>query len=717
MNSSKEYCSYDKYHMIYDTKTHKFSFYYKKKPFVTDVYLKGIYKDTRNVLNITDFSKVVIDRPVLWHGDQAVLIIKYYKNDSDQDASLTLTFLLGYKCIRIEAQTPENDTVKLGGIICVDKNELDDIFPVSFKQSIGSLNCGVGNSACTIDHAVYNRKIDSAIILGEPNQTKIHQNKEDFNYSFETTISQNGKWENLKISYQENVQAKKYNIPFSPINKNSTFPRVPVGWMTWYAVKFDACEEKVLANAKWQADNLKDYGANAVWVDWEWYHSDFSGDRTDGVNSLQPDPQKYPNGMEYVADRIKEMGLVPALWLGFTNEPSKNEYIEKYPNIVLSDHKTWCGRYYFDISNPNYLNKYLPAALENVHKWGYEAIKYDTIPLCLWFHENNHHKMYDPTLTTREAYRNMIAKTREILGENMYMLSCSGSTNSTILWASDMFDAARIGEDIFSWEEHLKNIERIAEFYPLHNIQFHVDADNVVLRDEFNNFEQAKSRVAIISLLGLPMTFGDEFTALSNKKVQILKKSLPILDIRPTNLCPTIVDDKDLLINLKIDKEYECYQITGAFNLTESNSSREIDICNDLNLEDGMYLIYDFYRDEFLGKTNNSIKLDFLPYECRILSLREYKGVPQIISTSRHITQGAVEINKVEYLNESLVLDANLIKGDKYAVTIYVPNDYKLKDYNGFDSHELKGNILRLYLLPSDTKRHHFRINFEKSTL
>ena len=43
----------------------------------------------------------------------------------------------------------------------------------------------------------------------------------------------------------------------------------------------------------------------------------------------------------------------------------------------------------------------------------------------------------------------MVEKTREILGKDMYMLSCCGGRDSAILWASDTFDAARIGDDIY----------------------------------------------------------------------------------------------------------------------------------------------------------------------------------------------------------------------------------------------------------------------------
>ena len=45
--------------------------------------------------------------------------------------------------------------------------------------------------------------------------------------------------------------------------------------MTWYSVKFEANEEVVLKNARFQRQFLYDYGAKSIWIDWDWYHEEF----------------------------------------------------------------------------------------------------------------------------------------------------------------------------------------------------------------------------------------------------------------------------------------------------------------------------------------------------------------------------------------------------------------------------------------------------------
>lgn len=713
MLNTKKYCSYDEYSMIYDTDTNKFSVYYQNQSLVTDVYVEGIYRNSQKVIDTAFFSKPDVENSGILKENYSVLRVSYSREETTEP--LELYFSVGNTGIRMTVKNADTDVVKLVGFFGQTIANTEDMIAICLERTGNDMRCSIGEAVSCVDHALYQKREDWAVSVGKTGQTKISFDKDTKQYRFELCLSSEGEWKEAQIVRKENILADQYHIKFAPVNKNATFSTPPVGWMTWYAVKFDACEDKVLENARWQAEHLKDYGANTIWVDWEWYHERMCGDRSDGVNSLMPDPKKYPHGMKYVADKIKELGLVPSLWIGYTNEPCENEFIEKYPDIVLAHDITWCGKYYYDFSNPHYLEEYLSAAIENVHKWGYEAVKYDTLPISIDKHEKYHMNMYNPALTTKKVFRNMIQKTRELLGRDMYMLSCSGSNNSTVLWASDIFDAARVGEDIFTWEEHLENVGRIQYFYPLHNIQLYVDPDNVVLREEFNNFEQAKSRAAMVSLLGLPMTFGDEFLDLSEDRIQLLKSTLPIMDIYPKDLCNAAsVKQDDMMIHLNIAKAFEDYQVTGIFHLTEEPVQREWSLSKDLHLEEGAYLVYDYYRDAFLGTIKEKLCLDFEPYECRILAFRADSGVPQIISTSRHITQGAAELVDVTYKEDALRFTASLVANDSYTVSIFVPNGYHMEKFDGFEGYIQEKNLIRLSILPQETKVFDFLVSFKK---
>ena len=710
MSSEKIYCSFNDYHIVYDTASHSFDAYKNKEAFIKNARLTNIRANGSDV-SLSDFKKSTVKRIGVWN-ESCHFIYEEFRNDDESAPCLTFKVTVSDTGVRVDLSSEDEISATLSGEII--SGDFHSSFPVCLDRSGNDLRASIGKAPASVDHAVYNRNLDYAVSVGRAGQVKLAFDERNKVSAFNTEILNKDDFTELKVI--ESIPANKYGITFSPINRNTVFPTAPVGWMTWYAVKFDACEENVLKNAEWQAENLKDYGANALWVDWEWYHKDLTGVRDDGVNSLNPDPEKYPHGMKYVSDKIRKMGLTPVLWIGYTNEPCKNEFIEKYPDMLLTVDDTWCGKYYFDFTNPHFLNEYLPTAIANVHKWGYDAVKFDTLPISMGKHEAHHFDMYDNSLSTREAYRQMIKKAKECLGEDTFMLSCSGARDSTILWASDIFDAARVGEDVFTWDEYRMTIGRVMDLYPLHNIQIYLDPDNVVLRDEFSNVEQAKARLALVSLLGLPMTFGDEFSALSDEKIGFIKKSLPILDVHSADLCKFKPNDDDLLINLAVNTGFESYSITGAFNLTDKPTERKLNITRDFHLEDGKHLIYDFFRDKMLiPDEDGNLTLDFLPYECRTLALRPYLGIPQIISTSRHITQGAAELSALSYENEELAFKASLIKNDPYTVTVYIPEGYKFAGQTGSDEQTVCGNLLRLSLTPKETKDYSFAVRFEKT--
>ncbi|MBE7037678.1 MAG: hypothetical protein E7404_02115 [Ruminococcaceae bacterium] len=599
--------------------------------------------------------------------------------------------------------------------------EYDDsynILPMRLDKRTHVTRTSLGNGVSKYDNALFDRNQDSAVII----------DGSDINFGFDfekNNYTLFGKCE-FTFLFKKDIYAHNFCVPYGKINKNNTFGKMPpVGWMTWYAVKFDAGEKTVLENAKFMSDNLKDFGANTLWVDWEWYHKGFyaaseplhyvylqPGPRDDGVDTFNPDKQKYPNGLKYVSDKIKEFGLIPSLWIGFTNETWETDYIKEHPEIVLCENPSWVGIYFYDITHPTYLNDFLPKAMAKVKEWGYDAIKFDTLPICMEMCEKHHEKLYDKSLTTFEAYRNMIKKVRELAGDDTYMLSCAGDNHAVVTWAGDMFDAARVGLDIFEWEEFLHNCAfRAMEFYPMHNVMMYNDPDNVLVREEYNTLNQAISRAVFVSMLGMPVTFGDDLTKLPKERVDVLKRVIPSLDITPKDAISRVDKTKIFITNLVVNKKWENYNVVSLFNTTEEKQQYEVDFDNELELEKGKYHIYDYWNDKYLGIFEDKLNLDFDECETKVLAIRKACDIPQIVSTSRHITQGAAEIEDTFFKDNVLYLEANLVKNDEYKVALFVPDNYKIKDSGKFNV-KYEGDIAYLTFTPDATQKYKFEIKF-----
>ena len=710
-NYDRNYMSWGDYAVWHNPKTHKFSVKcLNKQKALNNVGVESIIVNGKNIgglENFKEFEYRSFRLDVLTYT--ALKLV--YKKGLPELPTLTIKLVLDDSGLKISVNTPKNCVVNFAGEFNWGKGGSANCFPMSLSNKSKVVRSAIGPASSNKDNILFDRLSDNAIAIDGAKDIRIKYDWKKKKYAFRISTGEAKSQKCAHVHVLKNILANKFNIKYSPLNRNRTFNTPPMGWMTWYAVKFDACEEKVLKNAKWQAENLKDYGANSIWIDWEWCHKDFEGGREDETDNCRPDKQKYPRGLDYVASEIKKLGLVPCLWLGLAVEPRLCDFMKENPEVVLAEYKWWCGKYFYDFSHPKYLNEFLPQALKNVRKWGYEAFKLDTITQGKIINEKHHAKLYNPNLTQMDLQRNFAKTARKNLGEDCYMLCCAAETDGDILWASDIFDAARIGGDIFSWKSFINNgVVRALRYYPLHNNQFVADCDNLVLREEFNDITQAASRVYFVSMLGMPVTFGDEFDALDQARINLLKSALPVLDVHPMDIQRQTEFDKILKMNLVIEKEWDSYNILNVFNKNEQANSATINIQNDLDVDAGKYLVFDYTKDKFIGLVESEFDVEFDANESRVFSIRKVLGRPQIISTSRHITQGAAEIEKCEWSekDKKLLIKAKLIKDAEYVITLFVPEGYSIDK----DLIKISNNVYKKIITPTKTDTQEIKIQF-----
>ena len=121
-------------------------------------------------------------------------------------------------------------------------------------------------------------------------------------------------------SVEGNYYKQKLGIKFfAPIDK-SVFPLPPSGWCSWYFYYQEIDENEIKQNAKWIADNLKDFGAEYVQIDDGWQGTGHGlGENRDWTTI----DKRFPGGMQALAVYIKSLGLKPGIWLaphGQSNE-------------------------------------------------------------------------------------------------------------------------------------------------------------------------------------------------------------------------------------------------------------------------------------------------------------------------------------------------------------------------------------------------------------
>ena len=454
------------------------------------------------------------------------------------------------------------------------------------------------------------------------------------------------------FNVDEDYCRRQYNMPYRGIRRRRGFETPAVGWMTWYAVKFDACEAVVLENARAFKELFGDYldARPVLWVDWEWCHKALDGLGCPDGDMLAPRTSAYPRGLKALADDLKAMGFLPALWVGPTNDGVLNEVMQAHPEWVLCQSKTWCGQYWFDLTHPQVQQELFPRLFRQYLAWGYEALKWDCIPVTLSTAADHRAKAHDPTMTPMRQLRKVAEIARRTIGEDTYMMSCSGYTESDIEGAMDFFDGARVGGDIFTWQEFLKEgIERIRRFYPFHNTAFYVDADNLVLRKEFSTLEQARSRVSYYGLCGLPVTVGDAIRDLDAPRIDMLRRIMPPIDIRPKTLFHDQLDENQSdveVVRLSVCRRFGRWTVVAFCNRNETAAAK-CELEKDLRLVvNGDNAVYDFWNQRFVGIFSKTLDaLEIPPCDTVVLRVTPLeRDRPTLLSVSRHITQGGYEL-------------------------------------------------------------------------
>lgn len=100
---------------------------------------------------------------------------------------------------------------------------------------------------------------------------------------------------------------------------------------------------------------------------------------------LSVDSEKFPDGMKFISDKIKENNMTPGIWLAPFVCETKSEIYKTHKDWLLKDEKgryvkagnNWSGFYSLDIYNDE-VREYIKNTFDVIiNTWGYEMVKLD----------------------------------------------------------------------------------------------------------------------------------------------------------------------------------------------------------------------------------------------------------------------------------------------------------------------------------------------------
>ena len=559
------------------------------------------------------------------------------------------------------------------------------------------------------------------------------------------------------LTVYSDYYTKHLGLPVYKPMEDTHFKNPPVMWNSWTNYYYMVTEEEVIKNVDWIVENFNDYGLEYVVID------DGPERGKDGEHYWISNwnEETFPLGGKGLATYIRSKGLKPGLWL------VPNTYAG-----ALADHPEWYlrdtdGKHIMvyntpslDYSNPDVLD-FLTEMFSTLKDWGFEYYKFDAeFALTEYIPYVDRGRLYDKDISQIEAYRNRLEVIRKSVGKETFLEGCPGGTP---LQGIGYFNSYFNGDDIYnSWlgmypfflsiNANLFINHIACYLMPGEGICVSPKMDMEQARSVYNpefirvastretdissvgtTMNEARTIVTFASLSGTPYSFADRLPDLPTERINLLKKSLPTMPIVPMDLFSrggysswdlfeeftpeTYEHNFPRIIDLKINTASGRYDVVAATNWTKKDQSRVISFAGDLGLDpERSYLVFDFWNQEFLGISNESIELDIEPHDTRVLFIRPLHQRPQILATDRHIS-GAYSIEKLEWDTEKLTLMAasKTISGETYSVFLYVPGNFRISSINSkaeVDLEKIRENVFKV-AIKADDKKTNWSIIFE----
>jgi hypothetical protein len=470
-------------------------------------------------------------------------------------------------------------------------------------------------------------------------------------------------------------------------------PSILNGWCDWAFAFEGITEAEMVANAEYAARSLKPFGLEYIQVDegFQRWHGDWEGNA------------KFPRGMKWLADKIRSLGLKPGIWLApyVVSEPAEvyqkhPEWMLRQPDGKLKEVMSGAGnirRFALDITHPG-AAQWLYELFDTVaNKWGYELIKIDFVDWSLLSAERYH----DPSVSRAEAYRKGIEIMRRAIGPKCHLLDCGPGPVSV-----GMLDSMRIELDQppVNWKQYFlesaSTAPAMAKRYYFHKRTWVNDADHVCLGPL--TISQAQAAATLVALSGGNLISGDRLPDLDSTRLEILRRVFPSYGeaARPVDLFDT---DRHSVFALRIDRPFGTWTIAGFFNQNENEAIEHVFSLDRLWLDPAKtYLAFDFWRERFHGEITGEIRVTTPPASVILLAIHEKRGMPQVLSTDRHVLQGAVELEQVTWNT-----DPKLLKGvslgpanTAHNVWVYIPEAHPWFQGGPFLFHDYPGYTLKM---------------------
>jgi hypothetical protein len=469
-------------------------------------------------------------------------------------------------------------------------------------------------------------------------------------------------------------------------------PKIPNGYCTWYSNPHGgASDEKAMAElAAFCGREMTKYGFDTLLVDDQWQGPAVSKGGIIGSgptgNYTRHDPKgPYPSGMKANAEKFSANGIRPGLWFTpFSWDPRDPLFKEHQDWFVKKQDQSlyevlWAG-WCLDMTHPA-ARAFLADSVRRITQdWGYRYLKPDamwcglaakcTYPGTEYVEDNFGDAVFHDTYQTGiEAYRKGIRTMREAAGPGTYIAACNVAQNFRSMGgAMGLVDAMRIGPDTGAdWGAILPNFNLGTRLYFLHNRVWHNDPDCLMVRKPLT-LTQARSFASWVAVSGSLNLVSEWLPGLPADRLDCIKRSMPNtgLAARALDLFENMPARAWCLTNGK-------RHVAGLFNW-DAKQPTSVRVKMDqlgLDVADSTFIGLDYWSGQLVPIDDGTVSADLPACGSSIIAVAKVVDHPQLLGTSRHITQCFVDISEEKWRDSILSGTCKLVGGDPTELRIF----------------------------------------------
>lgn len=457
---------------------------------------------------------------------------------------------------------------------------------------------------------------------------------------------------------------------------NIKLPPMPTVYCTWYDnVHGGASDAKALAElSDFAAKALKPYGLTCIQIDDGWQMGNPKGNGPKKNFSAYDPNGPYPKGMKPTADTLKENGFTAGLWIlpfgGTWNDPFFEPHQDWFvKNAEGKPFDTAWGGTALDMTQPGARDFVKGEIQQAVHDWGYGYLKLDGLSTGAgvkpqyvndaWKEDNlGDGVFFDPAKANIEVFRDGLRLIRKAAGPQTFILGCCAPQNMrSYAGVFGLVDAMRMGPDNGgSWGAWQKTSPDFgSRNYHLNGRIWWSDPDPIYVRTNIP-LNSARCIASWNAIAGQMISLSDWLPTLPPERLDIIRRCIPNHGVaaRPIDLFNAWPPKQWLVSDQR--PNHQRRDIIGLYNWSKNPEDMSLTIA-DMGLPQAdEYIAFDFWSQSIIKPFKKELKLTVPGEACRILAVRPLLPRPFLISSSRHVSQGILEVKKEVWNSHSKTL-------------------------------------------------------------